>query len=100
MSLKIPEKIDKEFKKNKSKNTYTTYVCMLGKLFKEEFDTRDFSIEKLKQFDKVKEYLDTISLTSKKLITIAIVMILKAGECDKTTIDFYGKLARQYRIGR
>jgi len=98
MSLEIPDKINKAFTKDKTINTYNTYKVMLSKLFKEEFDTDIFSIKKLENTDRINKYINSLTLTSKKLLTIAIVMILKAANASQKLIDFYGKLARQYRI--
>jgi len=96
--LKIPESIDNKFKEGKTDSTYRTYLIMLSKLFKELFDTTEFSVDKLKETNKVKNYLKDLSVTSQKLISIAIVMILKASNSKKDLIDFYGKLAKAYRI--
>ena len=98
MLLIIPNNIDNQLRKGKATNTYNTYVFMLSKLFKEALNTDTFSINELKNKDKIIVYLDSLSLTSKKLVTIAIVMILKAAKGPKDLIDFYGKLARKYRI--
>lgn len=98
MSLIIPDKIDKAFKESKTINTYNTYKIMLNKLFREKFDTDTFSVKRLEDTEKINKYIDTLSLTSKKILTIAIVMILKAAKAPQNLIDFYGKLARQYRI--
>ena len=95
----IPEKIYKKFKDGKTINTYETYRKMLGKLFKELFNENTYSLKKLKENkDKVDKYLKKLSITSRKLISIAIVMILKASEAEKSLIDYYGVLAREYRI--
>ena len=98
MSLQIPKNIDLIFRKNKSTNTYNTYICMLSKLFKEVFNTIKFDINKLEEKDKINTYLQTLSLTSKKLITIATVMLLKAAGGNQNLINYYGVLARSYRI--
>ena len=97
-SLCIPPLIDKKFKEGKTNTTYMTYKVMIGKLFREVFNTNEFCIDKLKEKKKISKYLDDLSVTSKKLITIATVMILKAADAQKELIDFYGCLARQYRI--
>ena len=49
--------------------------------------------------DKVVAYLDTLSLSNRKLTTVAIVMLIKDNTdiYDKDLLDFYGKLARDAR---
>ena len=98
--LVLPYEIRKKFVKNKSDETIRTYLTMAGKYFKEVFDTNAFSIEALKKTNKLEAYLKRkdISITSKKLITIALVMILKAANAKQSLIDTYGKYARKYRI--
>ena len=98
MPLQIPDKIAKLMKEGKTSNTYDTYKVMLAKLFREQFDTDIFSVKKLEDTKTVSKYIDTLTLTSKKILTIAIVMILKAAKASQTLIDYYGKMARQYRI--
>tara|TARA_B110000908_G_C10266245_1_gene464231 strand:- start:2146 stop:3069 length:924 start_codon:yes stop_codon:yes gene_type:complete len=98
MSLIVPENIFKKFKKGKSKNTVKTYISMVSKLFRECFNTDQFSVEKLKDTDKVAKYLNKLSTTSIKIITIGVVMLLKAANAPKNLIDSYGRVAREYRI--
>lgn len=98
MSLIIPDDIDKEFRKGKSENTYKTYVAMMSKLFRECFDTKHFSVDALKDTKKVEKCLKPMSTTSEKIITIALVMTLKAANAPKSLIDAYGKMARASRI--
>ena len=71
---------------------------MLSKLYKELYNTETFSIDKLQNKNEIKDYLSTKSLTTQKLITISIVMILKAAGGSTELINYYGKLARKYRI--
>lgn len=101
-TLIIPKDIDDRFKEGKSEETYRTYTAMLGKLFKEVFGTNKYDMSHLDKVKKVEAYLNSdtnpLSVTSKKLITIAAVMLLKASDAPKDLIDVYGKLARQYRI--
>ena len=96
----IPTDIDNRFKRDKSKETYKTYTSMLGKMFREIWDTNEYSLSKMRDFSTVKRYINIgkLSVTSKKIITIASVMILKASKAPQTLIDEYGKLAREYRI--
>lgn len=98
--LVLPYDIRKQFIKNKSDETIRTYLVMAGKYFTESFGTNAFSIKHLENKDKLIKYLENpeISITSKKLITIALVMILKAAGANQELIDFYGKYARKYRI--
>lgn len=98
--MKIPPEIDKAFREGKSHETYKTYTIMLSKMFREVWGSEEFSVAKLKEVDKVKKYIDkgTLSITSRKIITIAAVMILKAAKAPQSLIDVYGKLARDYRI--
>lgn len=98
--MEIPSNIDKIFRKGKSEETYKTYTIMLNKMFRELWDTNVFSVDKLKNVAMVKKYIerDSLALPSKKIITIAAVMILKAAGASQTLIDEYGKMARDYRI--
>ena len=98
MSLFIPGHINKEFIKGKSKATIQTYKAMLHKFLKECFNTDIFDVQLLRDKEKVKKYLSKLSTTSIKLISIATVMLLKAANAPKDIIDFYGKIAREYRI--
>ena len=98
MSLIIPEHIDKKFKENKSEATIKTYKSMLYKFFRECFNTDIFNIQLLQDRKKVINYLDKLSTTSIKIITIAVVMLLKAANAPKEMIDEYGKMARFSRI--
>lgn len=98
MSFNIPQKVDNSFRKGKTNNTYNTYKVMLSKLFKEEFNTDTFSIKNIEDTDRVMNYINTLTLTSKKILTISIVMILKATDAPTSLVDFYGKMAREYRI--
>ena len=94
----IPEEIKEKFEKEKSFATIETYKTMLSKLFREVFETNEASLSLLKNTSRVEKYLEKISITSAKLITIAVVMLLKAANSNKEIIDTYGKLAKKYRI--
>lgn len=98
MPIELPNELDQKFKKDKTDTTYNTYMFMISKLFKEALNTETFSLNELKKKDTIKDYIESLSLTTKKLTTIAIVMLLKAAKYDKTLIDYYGKMARRYRI--
>ena len=100
MNFKIPHNIYIEFVKGKSKETIKTYQAMIKKMFREIWKTNVFSVDKLTQFDVVKNYINNskLSVPSKKIITIAAVMMLKAAKAPQLLIDEYGKMARQFRI--
>jgi hypothetical protein len=103
MSLIIPDKIENAFRIGKSENTIKTYKSMVLKLFRECFNTENFSIKLLQDTKKVIKYLDKLSTTSIKIITIAVVMLLKAAvtagiPVPKELINIYGKMARHTRI--
>lgn len=103
MSLVIPEKIYKKFIEGKSEATVKTYTSMLSKLFRECFGTDQFSIQLLRDTKKVEKYLEKLSTTSVKIISIAVVMLLKAAtevgiSVPKELINSYGRVARHTRI--
>ena len=96
MSLIIPEHIEKEFIRNKSQNTIKTYKSMLYKFFRECFNTDRFDMQLLRDRKKVINYLDKLSTTSIKIITIALVMLLKAAKAPKELIDIYTVIKKKY----
>lgn len=104
MVLELPENVKRAFEEGKAKATVTTYSIMASKLFKELFGTEQFSVDKLRDVEKVRAYIENkdrnkdLSLTSKKMITIALVMLLKAAKAPQGLIDAYGKMARDFRI--
>ena len=86
------------FKDGKSEGTVKTYLAMLSKFYREAFNSETFELAPLKNIQKVKKYLEKLSTTSYKLITIATVMMMKAAKAPKELIDIYGKMARHSRI--
>ena len=66
MVLEIPEDIKVNFIKDKSEATIKTYTIMINKLFKELFDTNQFSVDKLKNTDKVKDYIENKNREKRK----------------------------------
>ncbi len=99
MAIQLPNEIYKPFSKDKSPATIQTYTAMLLKLFREVFDTEEFSLRALTgNVKKVEEYLAKQTTVTQKIISIAIVMVLKAAKVNQKIIDEYGIMARKYRI--
>lgn len=110
--LELPPSICYYFSEGKSENTIKTYLIMLLKLHKELFHSTTIQLDKIINNPKsVEDYLKNQTITTRKIISIALVMLLKSiqkcqlngdKECKtkitKDIIDTYGKIARQYRI--
>lgn len=97
MTIDIDKDILKRFKTGKTESTVKTYLFFITKIFKELFNSNTFNTEPLEDIEKVKRYLSKMSTTTYKLITIGLVMLLKAYDADKKLIDVYGKMAKHSR---
>jgi hypothetical protein len=98
MSIILPKHVDTAIRGNRADATYTLYKSMLTKLFREKFNTDKYSVALLKDTKNVIDYLASQNVWTQKLISLALVIALRADKVDKCIIDEYGKRAREARI--
>lgn len=75
---------------NISGNSLNTYLSNIRKVFREAFNN-EIDIKLLNQFVKVKKYLETLTPPTRKNVMTAIMVLLKAYETPKRTLNKYQK---------
>tara|TARA_B100001123_G_C15248959_1_gene1002065 strand:- start:18 stop:920 length:903 start_codon:yes stop_codon:yes gene_type:complete len=75
---------------NISENSLNVYLSNIRKVFKEVFKN-DTDIKHLNQFAKVKKYLDTLTPATRKNVMTALMVLLKASDTKKGTLNKYQK---------
>jgi hypothetical protein len=75
---------------NISENSLNVYLSNIRKVFKEVFKN-DIDIKHLNQFAKVKKYLETLTPATRKNVMTAIMVLLKASDTKKATLNKYQK---------
>ena len=75
---------------NISENSLNVYLSNIRKVFKEVFKN-DTDIKHLNQFAKVKKYLDTLTPATRKNVMTALMVLLKAFDTKKGTLNKYQK---------
>ena len=84
------EKKIKEARSNIKVNSLNAYISNIRKVFREVFDN-DIDIKHFGQFVKVKKYLETLTPATRKNVMNSIIVLLKAYEYNKTTLNKYQK---------
>ena len=84
------EKKIKEARSNIKVNSLNAYISNIRKVFREVFDN-DIDIKHFGQFVKVKKYLETLTPATRKNVMNSIIVLLKACEYNKTTLNKYQK---------
>lgn len=77
-------------RKNISENSLNVYLSNVKKVFKEVFSDK-IDIKLLNQFAKVKKYLMTLTPATRKNVMTALIVLLKAYETPKRTLNKYQK---------
>ena len=75
---------------NISENSLNVYLSNIRKVFKEVF-RNDIDIKHLNQFAKVKKYLETLTPATRKNVMTALMVLLKASDTKKGTLNKYQK---------
>jgi|TARA_R110001592_G_scaffold123429_1_gene331307 hypothetical protein len=75
---------------NISENSLNVYLSNIRKVFKEAFKN-DSDMKHLNQFAKVKKYLDTLTPATRKNVMTALMVLLKASDTKKGTLNKYQK---------
>lgn len=86
---KIKEKISIS-RTNISDNSLNTYLSNIRKVFKEAFKN-DINLKHFNKFTKVKKYLNTLTPATRKNVMTAIMVLLKAFNTKKSTLNKYEK---------
>jgi integrase len=76
-----------------SDNTIKTYKSSIITLFKNIYDTERFSVKKLEDYEKISEYVHTLSAVYAKITLLAIIRLIK----NKILIERYKELSRHYK---
>jgi hypothetical protein len=71
-------------------NSLNTYLSNIRKVFKEVFKN-DIDITHLNQFVKVRKYLDKLNPATRKNIMTSLMVLLKAFDVNKRTLNKYQK---------
>ena len=90
----------KTIKKDRSNikdNSLNAYISNIKKVFNELFKG-DISIDNFNQFAKVKKYLETLTPATRKNITIAIVILLRAYKVSNYIVNKYKKYFEEQSI--
>ena len=75
---------------NISVNSLNTYLSNIQKVFKDVFKN-DVDMKYLNQFAKVKKYLKTLTPATRKNVMTALIVLLKAFDIQKRTLNKYQK---------
>ena len=75
---------------NIKENSLNAYLSNIRKVFKEVFKN-DIDIKHLNQFVKVKKYLDKLNPATRKNVMTALMVLLKAFDTKKGTLNKYQK---------
>ena len=75
---------------NIKENSLNAYLSNIRKVFKEVFDN-DIDIKHFNKFVKVKKYLETLTPSTRKNVMTAIMVLLKAFNTKKATLNKYEK---------
>jgi len=75
---------------NISDNSLNAYISNIKKVFKEVFNN-DIDIKHFNKFIKVKKYLETLTPATRKNVMTAIMVLLKANNVKKNTLNKYEK---------
>lgn len=75
---------------NIKENSLNAYLSNIRKVFKEVFDN-DIDIKHFNKFVKVKKYLETLTPSTRKNVMTAIMVLLKAFDTKKSTLNKYEK---------
>ena len=75
---------------NISENSLNVYLSNIRKVFKEVFKN-DIDIKHLNQFAKVKKHLETLTPATRKNVMTALMVLLKAFDTKKGTLNKYQK---------
>jgi len=75
---------------NIKENSLNAYLSNIRKVFKEVFDN-EIDIKHFNKFVKVKKYLETLTPSTRKNVMTAIMVLLKAFDTKKSTLNKYEK---------
>ena len=75
---------------NIKENSLNAYLSNIRKVFKEVFNN-DIDIKHFNKFVKVKKYLETLTPSTRKNVMTAIMVLLKAFNTKKATLNKYEK---------
>jgi len=90
MYMETIKKKIRSSRSNISENSLNVYLSNIRKVFKEAFKN-DSDMKHLNQFAKVKKYLDTLTPATRKNVMTALMVLLKASDTKKGTLNKYQK---------
>ena len=79
---------------NIKENSLNAYLSNIRKVFKEVFNN-DIDIKHFNKFVKVKKYLETLTPSTRKNVMTAIMVLLKAFNTKKATLNKYEKYFKE-----
>lgn len=91
------EKMIKDSRSNIKVNTLNAYVTNIHKVFKEVFNN-DINTDNFNKFSKVKKYLETLNLATRKNILVAIIVLLQAYNTPSHILKKYNTYFKELSI--